>query len=295
VNKQLAFKIARVDGPRSQLGEGPCWDAATQSLLWVDILGKAIHRHWPMAQTTTTHSMPTVVSAVCPSQSGGFVLLLEDGFWQADSQMENLEPIASVHDSNGLLRMNDGKVDPSGRFWGGSMAYDGRPGKGSLHVLEGRDVTTVLSDLGISNGLDWSPDGHSFYFVDSLTRCLWVFDFDASSGRVSNRRTLIKFEESFGLPDGLTVDAEGCIWVAGWDGWRVQRYSPYGDYLGLVDVPAARVTSCAFGGNDLTDLYITTATVGLTEDELELQPEAGSLFVARVNAKGKEATVFGKA
>lgn len=175
------------------------------------------------------------------------------------------------------------------------MAYDESPGAGSLYFLEGTAVTQVLSGLGISNGLDWSPDGHSFYFVDSLARCLWMFDFDRSSGRVSNRRTLVEFEESFGLPDGLTVDAEGCIWVAGWDGWRVQRYSPGGDYLGLVDVPAARVTSCAFGGHDLTDLYITTAAEGLTKEELEMQPEAGSLFVTRVNAKGKEATLFGAA
>lgn len=293
MSEQPGTEVAAVAGPRSLLGEGPCWHAASQSLLWVDIIGKAVHRYWPATHRTTTYPMPSVVSAVCPNRSSGFMLLLEDGFWQADQQFENLERIASVHPSDGLLRMNDGKVDPSGRFWGGSMAYDASPGSGSLYVLDGTGVTKVLSDLGISNGLDWSPDGQSFYFVDSLTRCLWVFDFDPSRGRISNRRTLIEFEESFGLPDGLTVDAEGCIWVAGWDGWRVHRYSPGGEYLGVIEVPAARVTSCAFGGNDLMDLYITTATEGLTEEELELQPEAGSLFVTRVNAKGMAATPFG--
>lgn len=295
MSRQLGTKVSAIDGPRSRLGEGPCWDKASQSLLWVDILGEAVHRHWPATQRNTTYPMPTVVSAVCPNVSGGFMLLLEDGFWEADSQLQNPERVASVHGANGRLRMNDGKIDPSGRFWGGSMAYDGSPAAGTLYFLEGTAVTQVLSGLGISNGLDWSPNGHSFYFVDSLTRCLSSFDFDASNGRVTNRRTLIEFEESFGLPDGLTVDAEGCIWVAGWGGWRVQRYSPEGEYLGFVDVPAARVTSCAFGGDDLMDLYITTAIEGLTEQELELQPEAGSLFVTRMNVEGKKATLFGPA
>jgi sugar lactone lactonase YvrE len=237
--------------------------------------------------------MPSVVSAVCPNVAGGFMLLLEDGFWEADSQLQNPERVAAVHGANGLLRMNDGKIDPSGRFWGGSMAYDGSLGAGTLYFLEGPAVTQVLSGLGISNGLDWSPDGHYFYFVDSLTRCLWMFDFDPSGGRVTNRRTLVEFEDSFGLPDGLTVDADGCIWVAGWGGWKVHRYSPVGEYLGFVDVPVAQVTSCAFGGEDLMDLYITTAIEGQTEQALELQPEAGSLFVTRMNVKGKKATLFG--
>ena len=189
-----------------------------------------------------TYPMPSVVGAVRPKLSGGFVLLLEDGFWEADSRLQNPERIASVHDANGVLRMNDGNVDPVGRFWGGSMAYDESPGAGSLYFLEGTTVTRVLSGLGISNGLDWSPDGRFFYFVDSPTRRLSVFDFEASSGRISNRRTVVEFEASFGMPDGLAVDAEGCIWVAGWGGWKVQRYSPSGQLLGVVEVPAAHVT-----------------------------------------------------
>ena len=239
--------------------------------------------------------MPSVVSAVCPSASGGFVLLLENGFWESDGSLQNPVRVASVHERNSVLRMNDGKVDPSGRFWGGSMAYDERRGAGSLYFLEGTAVTKVLTGVGISNGLDWSPDDKLFYFVDSLTRRLDLFDFDASSGHISNRRTLISFDDSFGLPDGLTVDAEGCIWVAGWGGWKVQRYSPAGELLGSVDIPVAHVTSCAFGGPDLMDLYVTTATEGQTEEELHLQPEAGSVFVARMQVKGREPTLFGSA
>ena len=175
------------------------------------------------------------------------------------------------------------------------MAYDERTGAGGLYFLEGTSVTQVLSGVGISNGLDWSPDGRSFYFVDSLTRRLSMFDFEASSGLISNPRTLVEFDESFGLPDGLTVDAEGCIWVAGWGGWRVQRHSPVGEFLGSVDVPVAHVTSCTFGGEDLKDLYITTATEGQTERDLALQPEAGAVFVKRMQVKGKESRLFSAA
>ena len=261
----------------------------------MDILGRAVHRHWPASQRNFTYPMPTVVSAVCPNVSGGFMLLLEDGFWKANSRLEDPQRVAPVHPADGVLRMNDGKIDPAGRFWGGSMAYDERAGAGSLYVLEGTTVTQVLSGVGISNGLDWSPDGRSFYFIDSLTRRLSVFDFEAASGLISNPRSLVEFDESFGLPDGLTVDSEGCIWVAGWGAWKVQRYSPVGEFLGSVDVPAANVTSCTFGGEDLMDLYITTATEGQTERDLARQPEAGAVFVKRMQVKGKESRLFGAA
>ena len=237
--------------------------------------------------------MPSVVSAVCPNVAGGFMLLLEDGFWETDSRLQNPQRVASVHPAESLLRMNDGKIDPSGRFWGGSMAYDESTGAGGLYFLEGTTVTQVLTGVGISNGLDWSPDGHLFYFVDSLTRGLSMFDFETSSGLLSNRRTLVEVDESFGQPDGLTVDSEGCIWVAGWGGWKVQRYSADGEYLGSVEVPVAHVTSCTFGGEDLMDLYITTTTEGQTEQELALQPEAGAVFVKRMQVKGMESTLFG--
>ena len=291
----MEVELSAVSAPRSGLGEGPSWDQASQSLLWVDIPGRAVHRHWPASQRNMTYPMPSVVSAVCPNVAGGFMLLLEDGFWEADSRLQNPRRVASVHPAEGVLRMNDGKIDPSGRFWGGSMAYDKRTGAGGLYFLEGRTATQVLTGVGISNGLDWSPDGRLFYFIDSLTRRLSTFDFEASSGLISNRRTLVEFDESFGVPDGLTVDSEGCIWVAAWGGWKVQRYSPAGEYLRSVDVPVAQVTSCTFGGEDLMDLYITTATEGLTGQELSAQPQAGSLFVKRMQVKGKESTLFGPA
>jgi sugar lactone lactonase YvrE len=175
--------------------------------------------------------------------------------------------------------MNDGKVDPWGCFWAGSMAYDGRPGAGELYRLgpNGRP-SVALRGLGISNGLDWSPDGRTFYFIDSPDHAVYAFAFDVASNALGERRTLVSVPTADGTPDGLTVDREGHIWVAFWGGSAVRRYAPTGELERTIELPVRQVTSCTFGGPGLDHLFITTAALELSRSELERQPLAGHVF-----------------
>ena len=190
-------------------------------------------------------------------------------------------------------RLNDVKVDRAGRLWGGTMALDARPDAGTFYRI-GADgsVAVVASPTTISNGIDWSPDDGLMYYIDSATHRVDVFDFDLASGTALDRRPFIRFEESAGLPDGMTVDAEGCLWVAFYDGWAVRRYTPAGALDRIIRLPVARITSCAFGGPDLSDLYVTSATAGLDEMQLAEQPHAGGLFVIRPGVAGLPSTPF---
>jgi sugar lactone lactonase YvrE len=175
--------------------------------------------------------------------------------------------------------MNDGKCDPAGRFWAGTKDIEGHRPFGSLYRLEpDHTLVRVLTDVTISNGLGWSPDHETMYYIDSPTHRIDMFDFEVETGSVSNRRSLVELSRAWGLPDGMTVDEEGFLWVAFWDGSAVRRIAPDGRVASVVELPVSRVTSCAFGGDDLADLYVTTARNGLSEAELRSQPSAGGLF-----------------
>ena len=177
------------------------------------------------------------------------------------------------------VRMNDGACDPQGRFWAGTMAYDESPGAGALYRLElDGSCTTVLTGLTIANGIGWSPDGSTMYLNDSGTGCLETFRFDSDSGAITNRRTLVRSDQPGVVPDGLTVDADGGIWVAWWGGGVVNRYAPDGSLLASVQFPVERPTSCAFGGRELETLFVTTAREGLDGDALARQPDCGRVF-----------------
>ncbi|MFF7351312.1 SMP-30/gluconolactonase/LRE family protein [Streptomyces filipinensis] len=256
---------------RAELGEGPTWDPATGRLIWLDILGMRVHTYDPATGRRTSRTTEQHVGAVKPRTGGGLVLNLRDGVGLLDPdgafRWLHHEPVAG-------RRANDAAVAPDGSLWAGTMRYDEAAGGGTLSRLTGDGtVETVLPDVTISNGTGWSPDGRLLYYVDTPTRRVDVFDHDG--GRVHGRRPLVEIEEGAGFPDGLTVDADGCVWVALWDGGAVRRYTPRGELDRVISVPAARTTACAFGGADLTDLYITTARVGLTAPH----PLAGSLLV----------------
>jgi sugar lactone lactonase YvrE len=189
--------------------------------------------------------------------------------------------------------MNDGKCDERGRFWAGTMACDARPGRGALYRLDpAYSVSCVLRGLSIPNGVDWSSDGRTMYFADSGERRIDCFDWDAETGTIAGRRPFVGFGRDEGVPDGLTVDAEGYLWVAMWGGWCVRRYAPDGQLARVVEVPVARVSSCAFGGPDLRDLYITTASGGLDAAERERQPDAGGVFRLRTDVSGRPPNSF---
>lgn len=270
---ELAFRT------HAKIGEGPSWDQATSTLLWVDILGCSVHRFNPTSGSNSTVSFAQQVGAVVPRSKGGLLLAVEDGFWVADDDGEP-EQLALVEKGDPTTRMNDGKCDRRGRFWAGTMAHDAREKAGSLYRLDpDGSVDLSVSDVTISNGLGWSPDDTTMYYVDSVTHRIDVFDYDIDTGQATSRRLGFEVEEQFGLPDGIAVDGDGCIWIAFYQGWAVRRFTPEGNLDRTVSLPVANVTSCAFGGTDFGDLYITTASNGLDDADIERQPLAGSLFV----------------
>ncbi|MFD3455134.1 SMP-30/gluconolactonase/LRE family protein [Streptomyces sp. NPDC058691] len=262
---------------RASLGEGPTWDPVGARLVWVDILASRVHWYDPLTGRTSVMATGQHVGAAKPRAGGGIVVNLRDGVavYDADGAFRWLhrEPVPG-------RRANDAAVDASGALWAGTMRYDEAPGGGTLRrVAPDGTVEPVLDDVAVSNGTDWSPDGSLMYYVDSPTGRIDVFDVDRDTGLVRKRRPFAVVEEGAGFPDGLTVDAEGCVWVALWDGAAVRRYTPRGALDRVVEVPVRRPTACAFGGPHLTDLYITSARTGLGERELSARPLAGALMV----------------
>ncbi len=273
------------------LSEGPRWHEERQELLWVDILGCQLHRGTLAAdgslERVSTIAIDRHVGAVAPIVGGGYVLAAGPGFLLVD-EGGGLRELAQPHAGRTDVRMNDGACDAQGRFWAGTMAYDESPGAGSLFRLElDGSCTTVLSGLTISNGIGWSPDESTMYLNDSGTGCVDAFSFEASSGAISARRTLVHIDEPGVVPDGLTVDEEGGVWVALWGGAAVNRYAPDGSLLATLRLPVDRPTSCAFGGLDLATLFITSARAGLDDDALAGQADAGRVFaVSGLDTRG---------
>jgi sugar lactone lactonase YvrE len=281
-----------VDG-HDAIGEGPAWDTSNGTLLWVDIGGRRVHRLDPTTGRTWSRELEQMVGAVLPRASGGLALCLQDGVWVTDSDEGPARFLVGVEADDPVTRMNDVKTDRAGRLWGGTMAIDARPDAGAFYRIDpDGTVTTVARRTTISNGIDWSLDDRLMYYIDSATHRLDVFDFDLATGSASGRRPLIRFEPELGLPDGMTVDAEGHLWVAFYQGWSVRRYAPDGRLDRVVKLPVERVTSCAFGGPDFADLYVTSATDGITESGLREQPMAGGLFVVRPGVQGRPIVPF---
>ncbi|MFF5145120.1 SMP-30/gluconolactonase/LRE family protein [Streptomyces sp. NPDC013157] len=266
------------------LGEGPTWDPATGRLIWIDVLGSRIHTYDPATGRRAIRTTDQHVGAVKPRAGGGLVLNLRDGVGLLDPdgtfRWLHREPVPG-------RRANDAAVAPDGSLWAGTMRYDEATGGGTLsRVAPDGTVTTLLPDVTVSNGIGWSPDGSRVYYVDTPTRRVDVFDH--ADGLPTNRRPLVTIEEDAGFPDGLTVDADGCVWVALWGGGAVRRYTPEGDLDRIIALPATLTTACAFGGADLTDLYVTTARVG----QKAPHPTAGSLLVIPDAGRGVAQPAF---
>jgi sugar lactone lactonase YvrE len=273
------------------LSEGPRWHEERQELLWVDILGRQMHRgtlspHGALERVETI-SVDRHIGAVAPAAGGGYVIAAGPGFLFAD-ETGSIRELAQPEAGRADVRMNDGACDPQGRFWAGTMAYDESPGGGALYRLElDGSCTTVLTGLTISNGIGWSPDASAMYLNDSGTGCVDAFRFDGPSGEISDRRTLVHIDEPGVAPDGLTVDEEGAIWVALWNGAAVHRYAPDGTLLARVQLPVQRPTSCAFGGPGRDTLFVTSARTELDDDALARQPHAGKVFaIEGLGARG---------
>jgi sugar lactone lactonase YvrE len=245
--------------PRAALGEGPCWDLAEAALYWTDIPAHRIHR-LAMDGAHTSWDAGQPAGAIVPRASGGLALAAKDGFWALDPATGQLALLAHVEADLPGNRMNDGACDSAGRFFAGTIAEDESPGAGTLYRLDpDHRVTPVLGGVTISNGIGWSPDESRMYYVDSPAHSVDIFDYDATSGTIGNRRVLASAGAGGAVPDGLAVDSAGDIWLAVWGGSAIIRYGPDGRQKQTLDIPAAHVTSCAFGGPDLATLYITSA------------------------------------
>lgn len=275
---------------RASVGEGPVWDEREQALTWIDIFGQRLHRFSPSTGASEVASFGGPVGFAIPRETEGLVVGIGRDVLTFDPASGEAQTVVHVPGDGPHVRLNDGKCDHLGRLWTGTTDDSGRESACGLYCIEpSGSARQVLGGLTESNGLDWDPAARLLYHVDTPTGRVDVLDYDPVAGLVENRRTLIQIDAADGYPDGLTVDAEGCVWVALWGGSAVRRYTPDGELERSVPVPATNVTSCAFGGPNLDELYLTSATFGMTEAQLEAEPAAGSLFRCRPGVSGRTA------
>jgi sugar lactone lactonase YvrE len=276
-----------------ELAEGPVWDAARGLLRWVDILPGHVHALDPVGGAHTWFEAGDQVGAVGLTRGGGLVLALADRFALAGHDGQDLRRLGDFAVERAAFRFNDGKPDPWGNFWAGTMARQEQSGPPcSLYRLSPDGaVTELFGDVGLSNGLDWSDDRRAFYFADSDSGGVDVFSTNPDTGALSERRRFISV--TGGPPDGLTLDAEGCLWLAVWGSGELHRYTPGGRLDTIVRLPVSQVTSAAFGGADLSTLYITTARENFTAADLRAQPHAGDIFGCTPGVTGRPPYLFG--
>ncbi len=270
----------------SLLGEGPVWDAKQEIIYWIDILNGHLHSYQPKNKIQKTIALDQLIGSYALSSNGKIIAALKDGIYWVDKQTGQKELIIQPETQLPNNRFNDGKCDPAGRFWAGTMSLTEDKEAGSVYVMEenkeAQSISSkiVISKVTISNGMAWSKDGSTFYFIDTPSSEVIAYDYDLNTGQIKNKRVVISIPIAEGFPDGMTIDTEGMLWVAHWGGWQVTRWNPLtGKQLHSISLPAAKITSCTFGGAHLTDLYITSAKVGLSSQELMEQPLAGSLFI----------------
>ena len=283
-------QVERVLSVKNKLGEGPLWHPEEQALYWVNIEQHCFHRLVPATGQHEIFAVGLPVGALAFRDSGGLVLATRDGFAFWDFRAQALEFIADPEADKPEARFNDGAVDRQGRFWAGTMSAG--PTSSLYRLDPDGSVYTMETGVTISNGIGWSPDDKTMYYTDTPLRMIYAYDFDPASGAIENRRPFIRTPDESGLPDGLTIDSEGFIWSARWDGWKVTRYDPAGKVEREIELPVQRPTSCTFGGAELDELYITSAWTGLSWVKRKLQPRAGDLFRIKVDVKGLEEPKF---
>lgn len=283
---------------QAALGEGPAWDAITQTLYWLDILEKRVY-----AGTQILAQLDETIGCLAPCRNGHLILgkrvsLVDLEPFDAaqdkpDSGRQTI--LASLDSEPPTNRFNDGKCDPAGRFLAGTMDMNEKEPSGSLYSYDGKQVTRLLDGIGISNGLAWSPDHKTFHYIDTPTREVKAFDYDLTSGQVANPRVAIHVPESLGWPDGMTSDTEGNLWIAMWGGAQVTTWDPKaGKLLERIPVAALHTSSCVFGGRDMNELYVTSARKGLNGADLKKYPLSGGLFKIKTTIEGMPTFPFGQ-
>lgn len=278
------YEVEHVLASQAELGEGPVWHPVEKVLYFLDITKGRLHRYDPLSEQYVVTELGLVVGSMGVRENGGWVMATRKGFALRNAAGDLAFIGDPDADENESVRFNDGKTDPTGRFWAGKMS---NTPTNSLYRLDGDgSIHRMESGIGVSNGLGWSPDLKTFYYTDSPAKKIFAYDYDASSGMISNRRDFVVVPHDGGSPDGLAVDSEGCIWSARWGGWKVVRHAPDGSVLAEIPMPVELPTSCAFGGPNLDELYITSAYVAVPVERRAAQPMAGDLFRIKTGVKG---------
>lgn len=291
--REIQAEPVEMDRPPSELGESPVWLDDRAELAWVDIQRGLIELLAVASGRVRTIPVGEMIGSIAPTRSGDLVAAVATGFVLVDLGTGRVRRLAALERTDPTIRMNDGKADPWGRFWAGTMGIDKRPDAGALYCLEpDLRLSVALDPVTISNGLDWSADRRSMFYVDTPTQRVDRFDLEADGLGLRNRRTFATQALADGSPDGLTLDTAGGLWLALWGGFAVTGYGPSGEVEARIALPASHVTSCTFGGPDLGDLYITTAFAELTEAERAAQPLAGRAFRCRPGVLGLKANRF---
>lgn len=270
---------------KSELGEGTLWDPAAGVLWWVDIWGKAIHRFDPVTGKDDVFPTPEYVGCLAIRENGGLIVTMEKGFYFFDPAIGKFDWIVDPEAGRPDTRFNDGKPDRQGRFWSGTVFEDPpRPVEyvGALYRMDA-DLSChkMVDGIGSSNGLAFGPDSRTMYFADSRQNLVWAWDFDPATGDIENRRIFIDTTDTGGLPDGATIDAEGCYWTTLPESGKLARYDPAGKLMQVIMMPTSIPTCCEFGGKDLDILYVTSARLRKLTDRY-----AGGLFAIDVGVKG---------
>jgi sugar lactone lactonase YvrE len=278
---------------RAEIGECPIWDDDSERLYWIDGPRRQINRFDPTTGRNESWEAPDVVGSFALRRTGGLVVALKNGFHLWDETTLVWTPLATPPEEPNENRFNDGRADPAGRFWAGTMSDRRRLPSAGLYRLD-RDFSCrrQVGDIIMSNGLCWSPDGQTMYHADTFRRTMWRYRFEAESGSISDRQVFYEAPDGAGVPDGAVTDREGFVWLAMWGGWSVLRIDPAGRVERKIEMPVAQPTCPCFGGSDFRTLYVTSACFGLDEAALEAQPSAGGLFALEMDVQGMESSRF---
>lgn len=296
-SRQKLNEVNLVIDSKSTLGEGAIWNYKTGELLWINSKGEILNFYNPETGTNKEMFTGQMIGTVVPTESGDVLVALQNGIYSFNTDTGSKKLLLDPEEDLPNNRFNDGKCDPAGRFWAGTMSTVGKKNAGTLYRFHSdTSIHKMVENVSISNGIVWSLDKTKMYYIDTPTQKVMGFDYNDTTGEISNPKIAVNVPSEMGSPDGMTIDADGNIWVALWGGFAVACWNPEtGELIRTIEVPAKNVTSCAFGDNDLETLYITTAREGTSDEELQNYPNAGGVFKTRPGVKGVEAFFFNDA